>query len=61
MHWTVVVADEDHWTPEHRAACTAGPGDSYDEWVTDQLRDAMSAAGERWIADHPDLFRGSLI
>lgn len=38
-----------------RSGCTA------DDVVTDWLDQVMRAAGERFITDHPDWFRGSLI
>lgn len=58
LRFGITVADPDQWSPEHRAACEAtGPDAYYDDWVVEQLTDAMRAAGQRWIDEHRDLFR----
>lgn len=61
LDWSVVVEDIDHWTAEHVAAADAEPGGGYDDWVVDQLRDSMHEAGQRFIQEYPDLFRGDLV
>lgn len=62
VEFSVTVEDPEHWTPEHRAAADAEPAGSYDDWVYVRLEVVMREAGERFIADHPDLFRyGELI
>ncbi|RKR92800.1 hypothetical protein BDK92_7282 [Micromonospora pisi] len=61
LHWAATVADVDHWTPEHVDQADADTTtDGYDDWVHDQLAAAMHAAGNQFIAEHPDLFRGGL-
>lgn len=61
IQWSVLVADPDTWTPAHRDAANASSdGGGYDDWVTDQLTEVMHAAGQRWIAEHPDLIVGDL-
>lgn len=60
LRFGVVVEDTDHWTPEHLAAAEKA-GDGYDDWVAAQLEDVMREAGQDFIDNHPDLFRGELI
>jgi hypothetical protein len=55
----VTVEDHEHWSPQHLTAAEADPGDSYDEWVSGQLYEVMREAGNRFIAEHPDLFRST--
>lgn len=61
LRWSVVVQDYEHWTAEHRAAAEAEPGGSYDDYAAGLLAEAMHAAGDRFIAEHRDLFRGDLV
>jgi hypothetical protein len=56
LRFAVVVADSDHWTAEHVAAAQADPGDGYSDWVAGHVEAQMRAAGNRFIAEHPDLF-----
>jgi hypothetical protein len=34
--------------------------DDYTDWVYEQIREAMRAAGQRFIDAHSDLFRGGI-
>lgn len=61
LQWSFLVADPDTWTPAHRDAANASNDDGwYDDWVTEQLADVMRTAGQRWIAEYPDLIVGGL-
>lgn len=57
MTFGLTVEDYEHWTAEHLQACEAAGASSYDGWVFEQLYDVMFAAGNAFIAAHPDLFR----
>jgi len=67
LFFTVGIADHEKWTPEHKAACAAAMGRdpeelwTPDDWVTRELSEAMRTAGEKFIAEHPDLFKGKEI
>lgn len=54
LTYAVVIADVEHWSPEHRAQAAAAGG--YDDWVFERLDAVMRAAGEQFIREHPDLF-----
>lgn len=53
----VTIEDHEHWNPESLAAAKAEHGGSYDGWAYEQLYEVMREAGNRFIAEHPDLFR----
>lgn len=60
LEFAVTVEDVEHWPAEQRAAAEAEDGGSYDDWVVDQLDEAMRTAGEAFVKAHPDLFRSDL-
>lgn len=60
LRFAVTVEDYQHWAPEHLAAAEAAGIHTYDDWAVDQLEDVMLAAGQRYIDDHPDMFRDGL-
>lgn len=59
VEFSYLVADYEHWTPEHRAAADADPDSSlYADWASARLSRVMREAGERFMAAHPDVFAG---
>lgn len=61
LEWGVTVEDAEHWTEAQREACALDDPTTYEDWVLPPLQRAMEAAGNAYIAAHPDLFRGDLI
>lgn len=59
----VTVEDPSRWNAEHRAQADTiyDDGGSPDDWVVEQLEEVMCAAGNRFVAENPDLFRGEVV
>lgn len=62
LQWSVVVEDSDHWSQEELDAAHADTDShSYDSYAVKGLADAMVAAGEAFIAQHPTMFDGGIV
>lgn len=66
LRFAFIVADTQHWTKEHNAACEddlnwRGESVGADEWVISKLDNVMRVAALQFIKDNPDLFQGEWI
>lgn len=57
LAFSAIIQDTYHWTPEHAAAADEDGTTDYQDWVAARLDAVMRAAGNAFIAEHPDLFR----
>lgn len=58
----VLVEDIERWHSESVQACHEDNHDGmHYEWVVTQITETMRLAGQQFIDDHPDLFRGELV
>lgn len=55
----VLIADQERWTPEEQIRCEEEAGDDimYSDWVQARLHRVMLEAGEKFIKEHPSLFK----
>jgi len=53
--FSIVISDTQFWTVEHYRKCL-GAREAHDDWAAEQLWEAMRAAGQAYIEEHPDLY-----
>lgn len=52
-----IIADPEKWNLKHIEDAEAdSESDTYDDWATNSLIEAMDVAASKFIAEHPDLF-----
>ena len=54
--FAATTQDVDHWPPADLAAADQSDAPSYHDWAFEQLAEVMYAAGQAFVAAHPDVF-----